>query len=84
VEEYEQRGIVMAFRLRVKEILREKDISISKFSRGADIPLGMARRMVNDPTYNPTGATLAKAAQFLGVSMDDLYYDDEKEGPKKE
>lgn len=37
--------------------------------------------MVNDPTYNPTGATLAKAAQFLGVPMDDLWYDDEKEGP---
>jgi transcriptional regulator with XRE-family HTH domain len=67
------------FRLRVKEILVRKGLSISKFSRGADIPIGMARRMVNDPSYNPTGATLAKAARYLEVSMDDLWYDDEED-----
>lgn len=69
----------MAYRLRVKEILKEKNVSIGKLSRGADIPIGMVRRMVNDPTYNPTGATLAKVSKYLGVSMDDLYYDDEEE-----
>jgi transcriptional regulator with XRE-family HTH domain len=69
----------MAYRLRVKEVLKEKGISIGKLSRGADIPIGMVRRMVNDPNYNPTGETLAKAARYLGVSMDDLYYYDDEE-----
>jgi transcriptional regulator with XRE-family HTH domain len=74
----------MAFRLRLKEVLGEKGITMGKLSRGADIPISTVRRMVNDPNYNPTGATLAKAAQYLGVSMDDLWYDDEKVGPNSE
>ncbi|HEU5376398.1 MAG TPA: helix-turn-helix transcriptional regulator [Ktedonobacteraceae bacterium] len=69
----------MAFRLRLKEVLKEKGITMGKLSRGADIPISTVRRLVNDPKYNPTAATLAKAAQYLGVLMDDLWYDDEKE-----
>lgn len=62
----------MAYRLRVKEVLKEKGVSINRLSRGADIPIGMARRMANDPSYNPSGETLAKAAKFLGVPVDEL------------
>ena len=60
------------YRLRVKE----KNVSIGKLSRGADIPITLARRMVNDPTYNPSGETLAKAARYLGVLVDELFYYD--------
>jgi predicted HTH domain antitoxin len=62
----------MAYKLRVGEVLQEKKVSIGKLSRGADIPIGLVRRMVNDPTYNPSGETLAKAARYLGVSVDEL------------
>ena len=62
----------MAYRLRVKDVLKEKGVSIGKLSRGADIPIGLARRMVNDPAYNPSGETLAKAARYLGVTVDEL------------
>lgn len=67
----------MAYRLRVKEVLQEKGISQGLLSRGANIPIGMVRRMVRDPSYNPSGETLAKAARFLGVWVDDLYTFDE-------
>jgi DNA-binding Xre family transcriptional regulator len=66
----------MAFRLRVDEILKEKKITTGKLSRGADIPISTVRRMVKEPTYQPRLDTLAKAARYLGVSVDDLYYDD--------
>lgn len=69
----------MPYKLRVKEVLKDKNVSIGKLSRGADIPIGMVRRMVNDPTYNPSGETLAKAARFLGVSVDDLIVYGEEE-----
>lgn len=68
----------MAFRLRVNEILKEKNLTTGKLSRGADIPISTVRRMVKDPSYQPRLDTLAKAARYLGVSIDDLYYDDEK------
>ena len=75
----------MAYRLRVKEILRERDMSMGKLSRGADVPLNTVRRMVNDPTYNPTAATLRKVADYLGLTMDELYKKvaDDKESPEQ-
>lgn len=66
----------MAFRLRVNEILKEKNLTTGKLSRGADIPISTVRRMVKDPSYQPRLDTLAKAARYLRVSVDDLYYDD--------
>ncbi len=65
------------FRLRVKDVLKEKGVTMGKLSRGADVPITLVRRMVNDPTYNPTTATLAKVARYLQVPMEELYYDDE-------
>lgn len=60
-------------KLRVKELLKEKNISMGKLSRDADIPISTVVRLCNDPTYNPTGYTLRKVAAYLKVSMDDLY-----------
>ncbi len=72
----------MVYRLRVKEVLKDKGVSIGKLSRGADIPIGLVRRMVNDLSYNPSGETLAKAARYLGVSVDDLFYYDDDLSPQ--
>jgi len=63
-------------RLRIKELLAEKHVSQGKLSRGADIPPNTIRRLIHDPDYNPTAATLIKVADYLGVKLDDLYYDD--------
>jgi predicted transcriptional regulator len=68
----------MAFRLRIDEVLKEKGLTMGKLSRGADIPLSTVRRMVKDPAYQPRLETLAKAARYFGISVDDLYYDDEE------
>jgi transcriptional regulator with XRE-family HTH domain len=66
------------YRLRVKEVLKKKGTSISKVSRGADLSINLVRRMANDPHYTPSYATLAKVAAYLGVPMEDLYYNDEE------
>ncbi len=72
------------YRLRVKDVLKDKGVSIGKLSRAADVPITLARRMVNDPTYTPTFATLAKVAAYLNVPMEDLYYDDEALLPERQ
>jgi len=64
-------------RLRVKELLEERGISQAKLSRAADIPTTTVRRLVHDPNYIPTILTLHKVARYLGVTVDDLYYDDD-------
>lgn len=69
------------YKLRLKEVLQEKGVSQGKLSRGADVALNTIRNMVNDPNYTPNVNTLRKIADYLGVSMDDLYHDDEKEDP---
>ena len=70
-------------RLRIKELLKEKGVSQGKLSRGADIPPNTIRRMINDPNYNPTIATLMRVADYLSVKLDDLYTEDDKEKPEQ-
>lgn len=65
-------------KLRIKELLKEKNVTQGKLSRGADVPPNTVRRMINDPNYNPTAATLLRVADYLGVKLDDLYTDDDK------
>jgi hypothetical protein len=52
-------------------------------SRGADVPINLARRMVKDPNYVPGIPKLLKVARYLNVSIEDLYYDDETLPPEK-
>jgi DNA-binding Xre family transcriptional regulator len=65
------------FKLRVKEVLVEKSISMGKLSREANVPFNLVRRMCKDPNYIPRSDTLSKVARYLKISMDDLYYYDE-------
>lgn len=59
-------------RLRVKEVLKERGISQGKLSRESKVPINLISRMVNDPNYMPSSATLYKVAQFLRMHMEDL------------
>jgi putative transcriptional regulator len=65
------------YRLRVKEVLKEKGISQGRLSRGANVPPNLISRMINDPTYEPSFVTLKKVADFLGVTVDELIVDAE-------
>lgn len=62
----------MAVRLRVKEIAREKGISMGKLQRDADVAYNTVKRMFKDPYYITTTETLGKLARALGVSPGEL------------
>lgn len=62
-------------RLRVKEIAKEKNISMGKLSRQSDVNYRTIQRIFNDPDYMPTIPTLAKIASVLGVATGDLLED---------
>jgi DNA-binding Xre family transcriptional regulator len=63
-------------RLRVKEVAQKRGISIHKLSRLSDVSLTTVRKLVNDPTYSVTTATLEKIANALNVGVRDLIEDD--------
>ena len=61
------------YRLRVKEILKEKGISMGMLSRGANLHMNTVRLLVRDGDYDPNMSTLLKVARYLGVTLNDLY-----------
>lgn len=61
-------------RLRVKEVLQEKGMSMGKLSRASDVALMTISRMCNQPTtYSPNLDTLERVAKALGVKVADLF-----------
>lgn len=62
----------MAVRLRIKEIAKEKGISMGKLQRDADVAYNTVKRMFKDPYYITTTETLGKLARALGVSPGEL------------
>ncbi len=60
------------YRLRVKEVLREKGVTQTWLARHTTLTEAMVRRMVRDPSYIPSVATMAKVAKVLQVHIDDL------------
>lgn len=63
----------MMVRLRVKELLQQKSMSMGKLSRVSDVSLNTIRRMCKDASYSPTLHTMISVAKALGVSISDLY-----------
>jgi DNA-binding Xre family transcriptional regulator len=63
-------------KLRVKEVAKEKGISMGKLSRAADVDMNTLRRVYDDTRYSPTLATLEKLAKALGVKIADLIEED--------
>lgn len=62
----------MVVRLRVKEVAREKGISMGKLHRQADISYKTIKRIYSDPFYVTTTVTLGKLARVLGVLPGEL------------
>ncbi len=62
----------MVVRLRVKDVAREKGISMGKLQRDADVAYNTVKRIFKDPFYVTTTETLGKLAKALGVSPGEL------------
>ncbi len=62
----------MVVRLRVKDVAKEKGISMGKLQRDADVAYNTVKRMFKDPYYITTTETLGKLARALGVSPGEL------------
>jgi putative transcriptional regulator len=60
-------------RLRLKEVLEEKDVGMGKLSRLSDVSYSTIFRIVNDPTYSPSLNTLERIAKALRVPVSSLY-----------
>ena len=64
----------LMIRLKVKEVIQEKGMSMGKLSRASDVALITVSRMCNQPTtYSPTLDTLERIARALGVHVADLF-----------
>ncbi|HAE82092.1 MAG TPA: XRE family transcriptional regulator [Ktedonobacter sp.] len=59
-------------RLKVKDIARERGLSMGKLSRLADVDYTTIKRMFDDANYSPTIETLWKIKRVLQVSLDEL------------
>jgi DNA-binding Xre family transcriptional regulator len=73
-------GTKKTMRLRVRQVAREKGVSIHKLSRMSDVSLTTVRKLINDPTYSVTTATLEKIANALNVGVRDLIEDENVSG----
>jgi len=62
----------MVVRLRVKEVAKEKGISMGRLQREANIAYNTVKRMFKDPYYITTTETLGKLARVLGVQPGEL------------
>jgi DNA-binding XRE family transcriptional regulator len=64
----------MGYRLRVQEVLKEKDISIGALQRGTGLPRETIRKLLRSPKgYSPSMNTVIKVADYLKVTLNDLY-----------
>jgi DNA-binding Xre family transcriptional regulator len=62
----------MAVRLRVREVAKEKGMSMGKLHRQADVSYKTIKRIYSDPFYATTTITLGKLAKVLGVPPGEL------------
>jgi len=60
-------------RMRLKTVLAEKNMSMSRLSRLSDISFSTISRIINDEHYSPTLNTLERIAKALNVSVSELY-----------
>ena len=60
-------------RLKLKEVLQQKQISMGKLSRLSDVSYSTIARICNDKNYSPTLDTLQRIAKALNVPVSDLY-----------
>jgi DNA-binding Xre family transcriptional regulator len=73
----------MTIRLRVKEVAKERGISMGKLQRDADVAYNTVKRIFKDPYYVTTTETLGKLARALGVSPGELLEEVSDDGDEK-
>lgn len=56
-------------RLRVKEVAKEKDMSMGKLSRNADVAYRTVKLIYTDPYRDVSLSTLTRLAKALGVPV---------------
>lgn len=59
-------------RLRIKEVAKEKGISMGKLSRTSDVSYNTIKKIYTDPCYAINIVTLEKLANALGVPIVEL------------
>ncbi len=59
-------------RLKVKEVAKEKGLSMGKLSRSSDVSFTTIKRIFDDPLYSVTTFTLDKLARALEVHPAEL------------
>jgi DNA-binding Xre family transcriptional regulator len=62
----------LMIRLRVKEVAKEKEMSMGKLSRTADVAYRTVKLIYTDPYRDVSLSTLSRLAKALGVSVVDL------------
>lgn len=62
----------MVVRLRVKEVAKEKGVSMGRLQREANVAYNTVKRMFKDPYYITTTETLGRLARVLGVQPGEL------------
>ncbi|WP_111325805.1 helix-turn-helix domain-containing protein [Thermosporothrix hazakensis] len=74
---------MMKTRLRVKEIAKEKNMSMTRLHIESEVPYSTIRNIFKNPFQGVTTYTLAKLAGALGVETRDLLEDvpDEADEP---
>ena len=60
-------------RLRIKEVLEERNVSQSRLSRIADVSLNTIQEMTHDPLRDAKLSTLHRIAKALKLTVLDLY-----------
>lgn len=68
----------MKIRLRVKEVAKEKGMSMNRLARSSELSLNTIQRIFGDPYTSIKTETLAKLAKALQVDISELveYEDD--------
>jgi putative transcriptional regulator len=59
-------------KIRLKEVLKEKNVSQGRLSRMADVSVNTIQLLCNDPNHDVMLSTLVKIAKALNVGLDDL------------
>lgn len=71
-------------RQRVGELIRQHNLTYSKFARKSGISMGTARALYEDPYHNLTGSTLLRCAEFFKVESRELVVEEDEEVPTKD
>jgi len=57
---------------RLKQILKEKKLSINRLSKESGIPEATVRRIITNKDANPTIKQVKSIAETLGVTIDEI------------